>query len=203
MPQKTPLLHAKGTYTVLSPFTLVSGAVYECIAIRSFVDLIKEGIDVFDRYYAPHSIDLADFNNDKALGINIITLASPNQPTIYIPDSYISAVPSLDTVAYSNVVLSISLGAVPDALDLSFLLTQLSETCSDVIGISPTVNKFVAPSTGVVTASEHAVTEAARNAAITNRTTDRAKVLSLQNQLAEVTDKLAGLQAYVIENDGP
>ena len=198
MAQKTPKLHDKGKFEVGLPFALVSGAVYECIAIRSFVDLQKEGIDVLAKYYTPHAIAEAIYNADRLAGANIITLASPNQATIYIPDTYITALPLYNTVAYSQVVLSVSLGAVPDALDLTFLIAQLSAVCSDVIGIEPTVNKHIAPSTGVITSAEHDVLETARIAAIANRTTDRAKVIAQQAIIDEQASRLAGLEAYVI-----
>jgi len=203
MAQKTPNLHAKGTYTVAVPFTITSGAVYECIAIRSFIDLQKEGINVKDKYYVPATLGDTEYNADAALGANIITLASPNHPTLYIPDTYITAIPFLNTVAYSSVVLSLSLGAIPDELDLTFLMDQIAAACSDVIGLEPTVNKHIAPHTGVITSDQHDVLETARLAAVTNRTTDRAKVLQLQTANEALAEEIAGLQAYIVEHLPP
>lgn len=200
MPQKTPPLHAKGIYQLTTPFVLTSGVLYECIAIRSFSDFLEKGEDVFTKIYAPNGLTQAQFDADKALGANIITLVSGSQPVIHVPDTYIASYPILNNVKYKSIVLSIALGPMPDATDLSFLTTQVQGVVSDVIGVSSEVKLHVLQNTDVVTESEHEALETARQAAITNRTTDRAKVLSLQDQVAQLQAKLATLQTIIIDN---
>lgn len=179
---KTPPLHAKGLYTVTSPFALTANTIYECMAIRSFPDIVQLGIDVFKTYYEPLGLLESNYEADKAAGANIITLMSTDQPTVHVPDTYISAYPNMGNVAFNNVVLAMSIGPVPDGLDLTFLKQQLKATASDVIGLEPNISVAVAPSTGVITQTQADDLEVARQAAITNRTTDHAKLLALQGQ---------------------
>lgn len=180
---KTPPLHAKGFYTVASPFQVVANTLYECMAIRAFPDLVDLGVDIFNTYYNPLGLTQQNFEDDQKAGANIITLIADSQPVIYIPDSYILSYPDMSNVAYSNIILSLDLGVVPDTLDLTFLQNQLSGVASDVVGVTPTVTVHVGMSTGAVTQEQADAMEAARQATITNRTSDRAKVIELQNQL--------------------
>lgn len=201
MPLKTPPLHAKGVYALKVPFAdlMAAGVIYECIAIRSFNDFLDAGQKVFETVYAPRGLTTTEYNADKAAKANIITLASPSHPTIHVPDTYIDSYPNLGNVAYKIPVLAIELGPIPDTTDLSFLAAQVSSLVSDTIGAENTVNVVSAPSTGVVTADEHAALETARQAAITNRTTDRAKVIDLTAQLAAAQDKISGLEQIIID----
>lgn len=200
MTLKTPTLHATGVYTLTTPWATAANTIYTCIAIRSFKDLILHGVDIAATYYDPMGLDATNYQADLSLGANLITLTSPNQPTLYVPDTYIEAYPDLTNVAYNNIVLSCLLGPLPDGLDLTFLTSQISGVVSDVIGLEPTVNIYVSPSTGVMTTDQAEAAETARQANITNRTTDRAKVLTLQAQLDAANQLIATLQNLAITN---
>lgn len=201
MALKTPPLHAKGVYQLELPWVTDENTIYECIAIRDLADFVDRGQDAFKLIYEPKAIALGKYNDDKALGVNIITLAAPNKPTIQIPDTYILAYPAMDNVAYNEVILSASLGALPDSLDLTFLLAQVAGTISDTIGVVPTVKIHLAPSTGVVSSDEHEILEVAREAAIVNRVTDRAKVLAQQITIDAQAAQIATLEQYLRDAD--
>lgn len=200
MPLKTPPLHAKGTFVLRAPWVTVANSLYEAIAIRSFADFVEVGQNAYELFYRPQGLTVNDFEADKALGASIITLVSPSRPTIHVPDTYIDTYPDMGYVAYKSVVLSIALGSVPDQLDLTFLKDQVAGVVSDTIGVLPTVLVHSAPATGVVTEDQHQLLETARNAAVTNRTTDRAKVLELQNQNDALHTKVALLEQILIAN---
>jgi hypothetical protein len=190
---KTPPLHAKGLYTVTTPYELQANTLYECAAIRDFQDLIQQGVDIFTTYYAPVNLTPEDYAADLAAGANIVTLLADTAPAVRLPDSYIAAYPDMGGVVYNQVVLSLSMGPLPDYLDLTFVKQQLAAVASDTLGLTPAVNVFIAPSTGSVTQAEADAHEVARQAAITNRTTDRAKVVQLQTQLAAAQAQNAAL----------
>lgn len=203
MALKTPPLHARGLYQLAAPWSLTAGKVYECVAIRDFADFVEKGRDPFTLYYNPRGLSQAVYEADKAAGANIITLVCDDEPVIYVPDTYILAYPNMGNVAYNNVVLSINLGAVPDFLDLEFLKDQIVGVVTDVIGVTGEVKEHIAPSTGVVTQEEHDVAEVARQAAIANRTTDRAKLIEAQITIDALRVAVANLEAIVkhqIEN---
>jgi PKD repeat protein len=201
MALKTPPLNANGVYTLIAPWETVANTTYTCIAARSFQDLLQHGVDILNTYYTPMGLGQTQYQADLAAGANLITLVSPNQPTIYVPDTYIVGFPDLSNVAYQNVILSCQLGPLPDTLDLSFIQQEVAALVSDTIGVEPTVNVHVSPSTQVVTPAQAASLETARQAAITNRTTDRAEVLALQAQVQALNALVATYENLAIQNN--
>ena len=199
MTLKTPPLHAKGVFELETPFVVVADTIYECIAIRDFADFVEKGINVFETVYEPAGLTLEDYEDDLALGANIITLSSPQQASVMVPDTYILSYPAMDHVAYKTAILSVSLGPIPDTLDLGFLKTQIAGAVEDVIGLTGVVAEHVAPSPGVISASEHEVAEIARNAAVTNRTTDRARLIAAQATIALQAVRITELEQILID----
>lgn len=200
MALKTPPLHCKGIYKLLAPWTISAAVLYECIAIRDFADFIQRGEDVFKKFYEPKGLTQAQYLADKAAGANIITLVSGSLPVIHVPDTYIEAYPALNNVAYKSVVLSVALGPLPDAVDLTHLITQVQGVVSDVIGVTAEVKQHVLPNNDVITDAQAQTLETARQAAIANRKTDRARVLELTANNADLQTKITTLQNIIIAN---
>jgi hypothetical protein len=201
-----PTLYSSGIYTITAPFNaLLSNAALRltCLAIRSFEDIYNEGEDVFTRYYQPAGVEESVFKSHAAAKVSIITLAKENGEQIHVPDVYLTNAPTGSSVPYVHTVLSISLGNIPEGLNLAFLITQLQNVTSDVIGKEATVAVHVAPTTdGVaVTPAQHASLETARNAAIELRETDYAKNLRLQQTIDTQMFKIGQLQQIIIDND--
>lgn len=203
MARNTPPLHAKGVYTLLTPWTGVSDSLYKCIAIREFADFTARGESVFDRFYAPKGLVLADYEEDLAADAHIITLVSDTAPTIYVPDTYITKFPDLTGVEYKRIVLSVLLGPLPDTVDLIHLKASIASEASDITGVDAEVTEHVVPHAGVVTADQHATLEAARQAAITNRTTDRATVISQQATIDAQATRISQLEDLITALQNP
>lgn len=199
--KRTPPLLAKGVYMANMPFTIPNDTIFTCVALRGFEDLVSLGIDVFKKYYEPAGLDSATYLADKQLRANIVTLVSPAGAYIYLPDTYISKYPSQGQVNYQHAVLSVSLGALPDYIDLTFAGTQIANVVGDIIGVTPTVKVNVAASSGVVTPEQHEVNEAARSAALKMQTTDHAKLLVLQNQLSALQQKYTAMEAILLSHN--
>lgn len=197
---KTPPLRVKGAFTLKAPWVSESGVIYECVAIRRFSELEMAGVDVYSAYYQPKGLDRATYEADRTQGASVVTLVAAAHLTIEVPDTYIDAYPQQDYVPYHTVVLSLSLGPVADANDLTFLMSQVAGAVSDVYGITPQVLQHTFPLDTVVTQAQHDALETARQAAVATRKTDRARVLELQAQLQATQEKLAGLEAYVLEH---
>lgn len=190
----TPPLHARGIYTLVTPFPDITSLIYECTAIRSFRDYLDLGKSAYDEVYVPAGLTAENYTDDLAANANIVTLTSPNNATIYVPDTYIQKYPDLEYVQYANIAVSASLGAIPDDLDLSLMKTQIAGIISDVIGVTPVVRLHAYASAGVVTMAQHALNEASRQAAITNRTTDRARVIALLAEKAALQQRIVDLE---------
>lgn len=202
MPTRTiPPIGTKGQYTLNAPWSTTPGVLYECAAIRSFVDLENFGTDVFAVYYDANGLTQADYETDRRNDEVIITLVSETVAPIYVPSSYIVSYPDLSHHVYSHVVLSASLGALPDKLDLTFMQSQMGDLISDTVGVVPEIHLSKAPSTGVISPSEHETLEAARIAAINNRTTPYSQVAALQQERTQLEARLAILEEIIRINN--
>ncbi len=201
MSRMTPSLGAKGLYRLKTPWTIPAGVTYECIAIRSFEDFVDRGIDPMSKVYTPVDLTETALSADRAAGAKIITLQSGTRPLIFVPDTYIESYPALDGVPYSQVILSVNLGAIPDGLNLEFAKDRIAEAVAASFGVVPVVNENVAPSTNYVTAAQHDQFEIGRQAAITNSQTSAAKILELQEIVERQREQILGLE-QILEDNG-
>ncbi|QBJ02742.1 hypothetical protein MZD04_gp216 [Pseudomonas phage Psa21] len=192
-----PQIGIKGRWEVKDPFSVQPGLLYTLGAIRSFVDIENNGVNVFDTYYGPVGIPQATYSDDRRKGVMLLTLLSDTVAPIYIPSSFVTAYPSLDSVNYHHVVLSASCGALPVTMSLDFLVSQVAKIVSDTIGVTPTINIGVVPLLSVVTPEQHETNEAKREAAIANRTTDYARLAEEQRKNALLSQRLAVAETII------
>ncbi len=200
MASPIPPIGTRGVYSLNSPWTTTPGVVYTCAAIRRFVDLANLGTDVYETYYAPSGLTQSDYEQDRRNDEVIVTLISETTAPIYVPSSYIAAFPDQSFRNYHHVVLSASLGPLPDYIDLTFVREQVATAVSEVVGQEATVHLSVAPMRGTVSPEEHEVLEAARQAAITNRTTDYARFLEVSQENTQLHQRLAIAETLLKEN---
>lgn len=196
----TPPLYAKGRYVLQSPWSADPAVIYTCMAIRTFEDCYERDIDVFTEFYQPHGLSESDFQQDRTLRANIITLISEEDGIIYVPDTYIDSYPNMANVTYSHVVVSLSLGPLPDFLSLDFMMQQMSNKASDVLGVAPDVKVNKAPHAGMITPEQHEVMEANRVAAIQNLETDYAKAKRLQETVNAQAAMIETLENIIRDN---
>lgn len=209
MAKKTPPLLAKGRYTLVAPWVANPNMLYTCMAIRAFEDIYKLGYDVQTIYY--HSRGLVDgsiitspafvFATERTKQPNIITLVGDDGSVIYVPDTFIASYPNLSEVKYSHMVLSVSLGALPDYLDLNAVKAAVSGLVAQTTGVTPTVLEHRVPSTENPTAAQHETLEVTRLAAITLLETDHAKVLRLQAEKTLLQAKINTLVQILQTNN--
>lgn len=195
----TPQLMATGVYTLRTPFTASSTTIYKCIALRKFDDIVELGEDVYSEYYSPVGLDQNVYQSDAAAGAVIVTLQDSSGGVIYVPDTYIASYPQSNDVSYSHVILSVSMGPLPDNLDLEYVKQQMSAVASDIIGVDALVKEHVAPTVGIVTPDMHSTLEAARLLRVTNRETDRAKVIANQAHIDSLEEKIRVLEQVIID----
>lgn len=198
MSRFTPSLNAAGIYTLRDPFPDIASKVYRCVAIRSFKDYLDLGQSAFDTVYAPAGLSQAVFDADAAEKANIVTLVSTGAPTILVPDTYITKYPDLEYVAYSSLVVSAALGPLPDEMNLDLLKQQIAGTISDVVGVEPIVRVHATGASGVISYAQHVTLETTRAAAISNRVSDRARLLEAQARIATLEQKIRDLEDAVI-----
>lgn len=205
----TPTIGAKGRYTLTLPWSANAAKLYECEAIRSFDDIYELGVDVYQEYYVPMGLvdntvvngNLFLFKEQRDADVCIVTLRSTDDGEyIYVPDSYITNNPTINVKPYSNIVLAVDCGPLPDNLDLSALKSDLSDIAKGYLGITTPgslVLEHRAASTNQPTALEADALEAARTAAVTIKKSfqqlyleEKAKNLRNEEIIASLTQKL-------------
>ena len=203
MARLTPVLHSKGIFKLRSPWSISDSSIYECIAVRSIADFVDRGVDVVSKVYVPVGKGQAEANADIDAGAMIVTLISPGKSPVYVPDTYIVPAPAQDGIPYSHTLLSVSLGAVPDGMSMEWVKDLIATAVEQGFGIRPTVLVHVAPTTGYVSQAQHEINETARNAAITNRTTDRTRVIELQNVVDQQKIQIQNLENIIKQLSPP
>ena len=190
-PRVTPPVEVQGRFSLRAPFPDVGNRFITVIASRRFDDCEAQGDDVFKDYYEPMGLVTGDYTRDLAAGAFMITLHDAEGNTIYVPDTYIISYPNMGDVRYAHLVMSISLGPVPESLDLSAVGTQVSALVSGTIGVENEVKFHIAPSKDAIPPEQHEALETARQAAITNRVTITADNERLKELLVAKEQTLA------------
>lgn len=196
----TPPIGTRGRYTVKAPFMTDDGVIYTCSALRRFIDLENLGTRIYETYYAPFDLAQADMEQDRRDGVLMVTLTSESHAPLYIPTSYITSFPDLSYRNYQHVVMSASLGPLPDYIDLTFARQQMQNVISDVTGVATEVFLSIAPMSDTVTPDEHEALEAAREASINNRTTDYARTLDKDQKIQRLEARNAVLVEILRSN---
>lgn len=204
----TPSIRSTGLWAVRTPWVISETSVYVCHAIRSFNDLAKLGVDPYKAYYEPMGLNTAEYNDDVAAQANIITLlmltptdneVANGRNVIYIPDTYITKLPNQNLFAYSHIVLSASLGPLPDYVGLELAMENIQNVVSEITGKAVVVALNRAPTTNAVTPAQHDILEAARLAAIITHESNAQRVVKLEYQLAQLQATYDALFRYATE----
>lgn len=184
MASRTPPIFATGRWTLRQPFNAKVNVIYTCRAIRSFDDLEARGVDVYDAFYLPVGLGQDEYKQDRTNVANIVTLMSDTHPTIYVPDTYIKSYPDATTMPYQHVVLSMSLGAVPDTLMLDDFKDKVQQYATATLGIDSIIKEHragaLADSVDQIT---HQAAENNRLARIANNQTELARRLAQEEEL--------------------
>lgn len=195
--KRTPPIAAKGQFKLIPPWTVPEDRIYECNAIRSFPELMERGVDIFATVYEPLGLVESDYERDRLAGANVVTLMSDLHPVVHIPDTYIESYPDMSGMKYHHIVLSVSLGAIPSYLDLSYLQQQVKSKVLTTVGVDAKVEIHAAPHTGFISFDQHTVLEANRRVSIENVKTDHGKLRDLQTLNEALTEKLLVLEKVI------
>lgn len=196
--KRTPPMAVKGRFTVAAPFVIQPNNVYEVIALRYFEDVVADGEDVFKSFYEPVNLTQAIYKEDLALKAYIVTLRDPHGNFVFIPDTYITSFPNITDYEYHHFVASVSLGALPNYVDFTFMKQEIEGVVNKILGITPTVLINSAPKQGVVTPAQHEVAEANRAAAITMNESVYARVIRQQAIIDSQTETISALTQALI-----
>lgn len=150
----TPPIDVVGAFTVRAPFQVIQGENYHCQSIRGFQEIEVIGDDVYESFYAPHSIPRSRYELDAKNNINIVTLLSDNDSPIFIPSSYILSFPKTTFVPYSRTFLTVDLGLLPDDVVLDDIKNYLAQRAALLSGMNPADKSMPMSSTGLLQPGE-------------------------------------------------
>lgn len=197
-----PSIGAAGVYTLAAPFNtaLTPKVSYTCLSIRTLHDIIAEGNDPFALYYNLNGLSETVYQSDLASNVSIVGLQSGSGDWVYVPSSYISAYPDGNGVPYTAMMIGVSLGAIPDSIDLGPLQTEIQNIVLSVLGVNAATNAVAVSKTQLVDNATDASVEAIRRSRITLNLSTAAQIATLTNQLALANTQIASLQAFIVAN---
>lgn len=202
MARLTPNIKTKGPFTFKAPFVAMPDVDYLVVGLRQFAELSSnKDFDPFVKIYAPVGLTQTDMNLDIADGVTVVVFADNIGQLVYVPDSYILDIPHKTTIPYSNLIASFSFGLLPDDEDVSVITENIASSAAEVIGVKPEVFITRSDLEGTVTEEQHLQLVTSRQAAITNRETDRAAVIRLSNELLTLKAQLAEYELIMQEMD--
>lgn len=196
----TPTIGLAGVYEVKSPYSVKTGALYTCRAIRSFKDVEAQGISVFERYYESYGLSYEIYRQDRESEAYLVTLSTIGS-TLVIPDTYIDALPERITDPTSLVVMSVDLGPLPDSLGLSHIGEAIRSQCAELLGYLPEVQLHRVDHTDPLSTQEQDNIEAVRQAAVEIRKDVYTRLRESQDANARLNAKLQAMEALLIENN--
>lgn len=197
-----PPIGATGSYNLLEPFgaALHPNTLYKLSAVRYFVDIENNGGNVYELYYKPYGLTEQNVATDRQNNVAILTLITTNYAPLYVPTSYVKTYPNQEVKPYSQYILTLSLGPLPDDVILEPTMAAVAAAASDTIGVTPTVHVGVMPLSDVISPEENENREATRNAAITNRTTDFARLREANATIASLNQQIQIYQKICKDN---
>jgi hypothetical protein len=177
----TPQLNVYGKFTFRVPFITPEDE-YKCELVEPISLLIKQGVNVYNKYYSINKLSQEVFRLDVKDNINIITLVS-NKNIIYIPSSFIVSVPTAYAVQYARFIFTIDLGELPNKLDLVDLQTNLQLLSQDITGrpVNIRLNRLL--SKNVIGVAEHNRRETKRKLLIKQKVSP---VKTIKKQLTDI-----------------
>ena len=194
-----PALGSTGIYTFSAPFDTILpvSEKYTCQSVRSITELIASGVDVYANYYLSNSLTQGDYDAAVVNNTYIISLQSSIGVWAFVPANFIGTPRSVNGVGYNVVALGVSLGAIRVESDLSAIKTAISNLVRDNYGVTPIVKEIQVSKVKYITNENDLIINNARTALINNMSTDRAKLLVLQNNLDAALLKISGLETYI------
>lgn len=197
-----PAVGTRGRFTLKSPFAaaMTPNTLYRLTAVRQFNEIESLGQNIYQLFYKPFNLTEQDLQTDRANNPTIVTLMSDSSTPLYVPLSYVQSFPDLSFVPYSQYILTFSCGALPDSVLLDPTIAALKAIASDFLGVQPEVYVASMPLSDSVTPEDNDNREAVRQAAITNRDTDYAKLYEANATIATQQQRIAILEKIVKDN---
>lgn len=194
-----PYVGMTGRFNLKAPYTALVNAdtEYTCTGVVSLSGAIAQGEDLWTEVYEANGATQEAYAQDALSNHCVVTLQSGMGEIVRVPNSALMALPDADGIRYVNVMLGVSLSALPDSVNLSALQTEISDLVFHRLGVRSTVYPAVFGAPAVVSHDRHAAIEAARQVNITSSLSTRTENEVLRAQVTAQVAHIAMLEAHV------
>lgn len=134
-----PTVNTTCAYIFTSEFQSLNG-LYTLQEICSYNEAISEGVDFITSLYTPaglsasqYATDASNYKNDSIL---YLTPTNPGGVSIYAPSSILAMMPDPMVGCYNNLAIGVSLGLFADQSKLDWIVNELNNIISSVVGVS-------------------------------------------------------------------
>lgn len=203
MAKSLPIIGTAGAFKLNEPFnnTLKPTAIYKVVGIRRLEELIASGNDPLQEYYIAKGLTEPIYNEDLKLGSSIVILQLiTGGDLVHVPASYIESFPDPNGLTYSVTGLAVSLGAIPDKMDLTVLNGKISELVQSTLGVTPEIKRLALSEPSIVSHDTHKSLEITRTAMVNDSETTLAKLLRTEAALNSAVIKITALEQFIVLN---
>lgn len=191
MARKTPPMAVSGAFILREPFSVDTNSTHTVIALRTFAELVARNQDPLRLVYQPVGLGQTAYNEDKAEGALVVCLRDKTGNLVYVPDTYIDSFPNMGSVAYSRLIIGVSMGMWPDYRDIDDVLQAIRESVASKIGVTPELSVSRGIATDSVSEAQHAQLTAARQNSVEENETDTAKIIRLSDEIIRLNGVIA------------
>ena len=197
-----PAIGSKGVYNLKAPFNslVVANTPYTCVAIRTLNDIISGGVDPFATYYQPNGVTQDLYNSDLISGVSIISLQSGAGAWVYVPSSYILNYPATNGVPYTATALAVSLGTVPNSLNITSLMGEITDLVYSLTGVFASVKPIALSLPQLIDPVTSETLEAIRTNRITVSMSTSAQNAVLKAQIVTMQQHINDLENFIMKN---
>lgn len=195
-----PSVGHTGVFSVKEPFVLKDDVSYKCTGVFSFDAADKNNVDVLTTIFVANNLTNDDYLASKSAGSMVVTLEDGLGDIVTLPDDYILSLPSGESVPYSEHVITLTVGQLPDNVDLDTLLTDVVQRASGFTGVTCTgeVHKFVVNEH--VSKEQHAEFEKAREAKLTYDKPDCGLLADSNATIAGLKQRVEQLEQIILDH---
>ena len=135
-----PPINTKGIFIFHPPYaddTNINKKEYEVIEIRKIKALHDDGLDPLNSIYIKAGLTKEDFIEDLNNDVPIVTLSADGDQYLYIPADRIKETPAIIGHTATERLVTLSLGLVPDDINLEILYENIAIMVNDTISVKP------------------------------------------------------------------
>ena len=135
-----PPINTKGVFIFHPPYaddTNINKKEYEVIEIRKIKALHDDGLDPLNSIYIKAGLTKEDFMEDLNTDVPIVTLSADGDQYLYIPADRIKETPAIIGHTATERLVTLSLGLIPDDINLEMLYENIAIMVNDTISVKP------------------------------------------------------------------